>query len=70
MLLEPAIETLDFRAIISRNSGLRRLSSKNFRLSHNGHHGLEHWLLLMGDYWQKKMELTFRLLNILHLFTI
>ena len=48
MLLEPIIETLEFPepSLVVTQDYIDFLA-KNFRLSHNGHHGLEHWLRVL-----------------------
>ena len=48
MLLEPNIETLEFpepSSVVTQ--AYIDFLAKNFRLSHNGHHGLEHWLRVL-----------------------
>ena len=48
MLLEPIIETLEFPELSSVvTQDYIDFLAKNFRLSHNGHHGLEHWLRVL-----------------------
>ena len=48
MLLEPVVETLEFpepSSVVTQD--YIDFLAKNFRLSHNGHHGLEHWLRVL-----------------------
>ena len=48
MLLESVIETLEFpepSSVVTQD--YIDFLAKNFRLSHNGHHGLEHWLRVL-----------------------
>ena len=48
MLLESVVETLEFpepSSVVTQD--YIDFLAKNFRLSHNGHHGLEHWLRVL-----------------------
>ena len=48
MFLEPKVETLKFpdpSSVVTQN--YIDFLAKNFRLSHNGHHGLEHWFRVL-----------------------
>ena len=51
-------------------SKIRKLSIRKYCLSHNGHHGLEHWLrvLINGRLLAEANAQTWRLSNTLHLF--